>query len=434
MGGILDFYVIFIYNASVMSFSFTITARDQNSRARCARYETPHGVIETPAFIAVGTQATVKSLTPDDLKEIGVQVVLGNTYHLYLRPGAELVRKMGGLHGFMGWDGPIVTDSGGFQVFSLGDAIEHGVGKIANIFPEESRTKNQESRYGKQHRKLVKIDDEGVSFTSHLDGSTHRLTPEKSIEIQQMLGADIILAFDECTSPLADYEYTKKAMERTHRWAVRCLRAASTEEPKNKETKKQRNLETEKREQVLFGIVQGGEYEDLRKESARFIASLPFGGFAIGGSLGKSKQHMHSILEWTIPLLPEEKPLHLLGIGGVEDLFECVERGIDLFDCVSPTRLGRTGELLTMRGNINIRNRGFREDQNPPDPQCSCKVCTSFTRAYISHLFRAKELLAYRLASYHNLYFIHKVMSDIRESIKEGRFGELKEGYLNHEA
>lgn len=406
-----------------MSFSFTIEAKDKNSKARCARYETPHGVIETPAFIAVGTQATVKSLTPQDLKEIGTQVVLGNTYHLYLRPGAELVEEMGGLHKFMGWDGPMVTDSGGFQVFSLGAAIEDGVGKIANIFPEESRIKNYELRSKNQGR-LVKIDEDGVTFTSHLDGSTHRFTPEKSIGIQQMLGADIILAFDECTSPLASYEYTKRAMKRTHRWAVRCVEAARI---KNNE------LRITKKEQALFGIIQGGEYEDLRKESAAFIASLPFDGYAIGGSLGKSKADMWGVLEWTIPFLPDEKPRHLLGIGEVGDIFEAVESGIDLFDCVQPTRLGRTGELITSEGNLNIRNAMFARDQNPPDSSCSCNTCAQFSRAYLNHLFRAEELLAYRLASYHNLYFVHETMRRIREAIKTGKFSELKERYLNHE-
>jgi queuine tRNA-ribosyltransferase/7-cyano-7-deazaguanine tRNA-ribosyltransferase len=406
-----------------MSFSFAIEKKDHDSLARFARYETPHGVIETPAFITVGTQGTVKSLTPEDLREIGAQVVLGNTYHLYLRPGAELVQELGGLHKFMGWDGPMVTDSGGFQVFSLGAAMEDGVGKIANIFPEE-RGGNPTRRKGtgSNHGKLVKIDEEGVTFTSHLDGSLHLLTPEKSIEIQQKLGADIILAFDECTSPLAGYEYTKKAMDRTHRWAVRCLEAV--------QTKKQRNQETEKREQALFGIVQGGEYEDLRKESAAFISSLPFDGYAIGGSLGKSKQDMHRVLEWTIPLLSDEKPRHLLGIGEVGDMFEAVERGIDLFDCVQPTRLGRTGELITSEGSMNIRNAMFARDHNPPDPACSCKTCAQFSRAYLHHLFRAEELLAYRLASYHNLFFVHSVMREIREAIKNGTLRELKRKFL----
>lgn len=403
-----------------MPFRFSIQVRDPNSFARCAIYETPHGIIETPAFITVGTQAAVKSLTPEDLKEICVQIVLGNTYHLYVRPGPDLIQEMGGLHRFMGWDGPIITDSGGFQIFSLGDAIKHGVGKIANIFPEESfqEAKNTNKE---QQGKLVKIDEDGVTFASHIDGSVHRLTPEKSIEIQKMLGPDIILAFDECTSPFASYEYTKKALKRTHRWAIRCLEATQMKNEKRR---------VKNTEQALFGIVQGGEYEDLRKESAKLISSMPFDGFAIGGSLGKSKKDMESVLDWVIPFLPEEKPRHLLGIGEVSDILHAVARGIDLFDCVQPTRFGRTGRLTTSQGNIDICNANFRNDKHPPDPACSCRVCACFSRAYLHYLFRAKELLAYRLASYHNLYFIHHLFYKIRQAIKQGTFKSFKEQNL----
>ncbi len=394
--------------------SFTIIAKQGNARAGII--STPHGSIETPVFIPVGTQATVKTLTPHELVEIGAQIVLANTYHLYLRPGEELVAKFGGINGFMQWKGPVITDSGGFQAFSLGFALEHGVGKIANIFPEED-VLAKEQRPSKS--KLAVVDEEGVSFVSHIDASRHRLTPEKSIAIQEKLGADIILAFDECTSPLSSYEYTKEALARTHKWAMRCVHAKKTQ-------------------QAFFGIVQGGAYRDLREESARFIVGLPCDGYAIGGSLGKSKKEMHQILEWTIPLLPEEKPRHLLGIGGVDDLFECVEHGIDMFDCVGPTRMARAGMLLLSPesgGNtqnkfrLRVTNLKYRDDKLPLDPACPCYVCCNFSRAYIRHLFVAKELLAYRLASYHNVSFMMRLMRQIRESIINGTFLHLKQKF-----
>src|SRR3989338_4353197 len=294
------------------NLKFEITARDTNSRARCGILELAHGKVETPIFVPVGTQATVKTLTPHDLYEMDAQIILSNTYHLYLRPGEELIAKQSGLHGFMNWNKPIMTDSGGFQAFSLGFALEHGVGKIGNIFPDEE-PHAKEKRPPKN--KLAKITEEGVKFISHIDASKHMLTPEKSIEIQEKLGADIILAFDECTSPLSTYEYTKESLERTHRWAVR-------------------SMNTKKSKQAFFGIVQGGAYKDLREESTKFISSLPFYGYAIGGSLGKSKKKKHQVLDWTIPLLQDDMPRHLLGIGGIDDIFECVERGIDMFDCV----------------------------------------------------------------------------------------------------
>ncbi len=388
--------------------SFTIERELPGTAARVGVIATPHGPIPTPALIVVGTQATVKSLTPDELRELGVSAVLANTYHLYLRPGHEVVAALGGLHRFMAWDGPIMTDSGGFQVFSLGFGLEHGVGKIAKIFPgEETRPVRTPVR-----PRLVTVDDDGATFTSHLDGSSHRFTPEKSIAIQEALGADIILCFDECTSPLATYEYTRQALERTHRWARRCLDART------------------RSDQALYGIVQGGEYRDLREASARFIGSLPFDGVAIGGSLGKSKEDMHRILEWTVPLLPPAWPRHLLGIGEPEDFFTCIARGIDTFDCVAPTRLARHGGLYTRWGRLNIRNARYRFDPDPIEPDCPCYTCRHFSRAYLRHLFVAEELLAYRLASLHNLSFMLRLVQQIRESLRQGTFFDLQAEFL----
>lgn len=359
--------------------------------------ETPHGEIHTPAFVPVGTQATVKGITPDQLKAMGIESLLCNTYHLYLRPGDEVIKKLGGLHKFMNWDWPIWTDSGGFQAFSLGAAIEHGVSKIANIFPEEGEMEHV------SHQKkdnFVKITEDGVEFRSHLDGSKHFFTPEKSIKIQENLGADIIFAFDECTSPLHDYAYTKHSLERTHRWAVRCLAA-----------------KLKSKEQALFGIVQGGAYKDLREKSAKFIGALDFSGFGIGGSLGKSKKEMYQVLDWTMPLLPEEKPRHLLGIGSEEDIYEAVKLGIDTFDCVMPTRLGRNGGALIKGGRLNIKSGRYLKDKNPIDKKCHCYACENYSRAYISHLFKAGEMLGPILTTIHNLYFMEDLMRKVREAI-----------------
>ena len=389
-------------------FGFRLEARLSGGMARAGVLTTPHGEIHTPAFMPVGTLATVKSLTPDDLLQLGAEIILANTYHLYLRPGPDLVAAMGGLHGFMAWPRPILTDSGGYQVFSLGFALEHGVGKIAKTFP------GQRAAPPKQpiRARLARIDDDGVTFISHVDGSTRRLTPEVSIEVQEKLGADVILAFDECTSPLSSYEYTRQATERTHRWALRCLDARR------------------RPDQALFGIVQGGAYPDLREESARFIGSLPFHGFAIGGSLGRSKADMHHVLEWVTPLLPEDRPRHLLGIGEPEDLFECVERGVDMFDCVAPTRLGRHGVLYTSDGRLGIRNASYRADSRPPEPGCQCYTCRHFSRVYLRHLFVAEELLGYRLATIHNLHFILSLVRAIRQSVCDGTLQDLKAAFL----
>lgn len=360
---------------------------------------TPHGVIQTPAFVPVGTKATVKGLTPQDLKECGVQLLFGNTYHLHLRPGEDTVSEFGGLAKFMSWNGPTITDSGGFQVFSLGQ-------KKIKLFADEEETEVN----------IVNITDDGVKFRSHIDGSSHMFTPEKSIEIQKKLGADLILVFDECAPHPSSYEYTKIAMERTHRWAIRCLQAAGGK-------------------QWLYGIVQGGVYKDLREESAKFISNLDFNGIAIGGvAVGESKKEMRDVLSWVHPFLPDNKPRHLLGIGEIDDIFEAVLWGMDTFDCVIPTRFGRYGIAFVGQpeGNINnkfrlqITKTAYAKDAGPLDKNCACSVCQTFTRGYIHHLFRSQELLAYRLVSYHNMFFIVNLVKQIRESIINGVFDKLK--------
>lgn len=395
-------------------FSFKLLGKE--NRARAAEWVTPHGSIQTPSFVAVGTQGTVKSVSVEDLREIGNQVIIANAYHLHLQPGEELIESMGGLHQFMGWPGPLITDSGGFQIFSLGAGKEHGVGKIASIFPaEQDRGGHLSSKTGKP---LVKVDDDGVDFVSYIDGSPHRFTPEGVIEIEKRLGADIILVLDECTSPFHDYHYTRAAMARTHRWAVRALEAFQR---------------TSNSTQALLGIIQGGAYQDLRQKSARFIADQAFAGCAIGGSLGSSKEEMHQVLDWTLPLLPTDKPRHLLGIGEVGDIFEVVKRGIDLFDCVAPTRMARTGALLVKsarRFRINILNKQFKDDSRPIEEGCYCYTCSHHSRAYLRHLFVAKEVLATRLATIHNLYFVESLMGQIRAAIRERRFAELENEWL----
>jgi queuine tRNA-ribosyltransferase len=351
-------------------FQFTIMAK--KDRARAGVFSTPHGDLLTPVFAPVGTQATVKTLTPEHLRQINATLVLGNTYHLYLRPGDELVRDMGGLHKFMQWPNPMLTDSGGFQVFSL------------------AQTR--------------KIDDDGVTFKSHIDGSTHRFTPEKSIQIQENLGADIIMAFDECSDP-NDKAYSAIAMERTHRWAELCL-------------KTQRRTD-----QALFGIVQGGIQADLRTASAKFIASLDTPGIAIGGlSIGETKQEMHDMLDIVTPLLPENKPRYLMGVGAPEDLIDGIARGIDIFDCVLPTRLARHHSAFATEGRLNLMNANFARDARPIDGTCDCYTCQTFTRAYVRHLIIARELLAGTLLSIHNLRALIRLVEQIRVYIADGSF------------
>lgn len=392
----------------------------QEGAARVGTLTTPHGAVATPAFVAVGTQASVKGVAPDLVEGAGTQLLFANTYHLYLRPGADLVARHGGLHRFMGWGAPILTDSGGFQVFSLGAAIEHGVGKTASIFPGDDPSPLRRSRGSG----MVRVDEEGVEFTSHIDGSRHWFTPEKSIEVQRKLGADIVLAFDECTSPLHDEAYTRASLDRTHRWAQRSLDAFVGSSALHGYP------------QALFGIVQGGAYRDQREESARVIGEMPFHGLAVGGNLGSTHEEMYDILDWTVPLLPAGKPRHLLGIGDVRGIFEAVARGIDTFDCVAPTRNARTASIMVRRSDdgspaprfrLNLRGAAYAEDMRPLEEGCDCYTCANYTRAYVRHLFRAGEQLGPQLASIHNLRFMARLMSDIREAIAEGRFERLRE-------
>ncbi len=374
-------------------FDFEIIATDRKTQARTGIIHTAHGDIKTPAFVPVGTQASVKSLDNRDLAEIGTQIFFGHTYHLYLRPGIEVIRKIGGLHSFIGWDKPLITDSAGFQVFSLNK---------------------------REGASLVKIKEDGVFFSSHLDGSKHFFTPEKSIAVQIILGADMMVAFDECTFYPATEAYSRLAMERTHRWAIRCL------------------SEAEKRHdyQALYGVVQGGAYKSLRQQSAEYIDSLPFEGTAIGGvSVGESKKEMVTVLDWVIPRLVSEKPRHLLGVGEINDIFELVQRGIDSFDCVMPTRLGRMGFCLAKKAErflIDLNKSIFAFDEKPIEEDCRCFVCQNYSRAYLHHLFGTKELLAYRLATYHNLWFLERLADNIREAIRQNEFLNLKKQWLGN--
>jgi queuine tRNA-ribosyltransferase len=361
-----------------MGISFQLTHTD--GRARAGVLRTPHGEIHTPVFMPVGTQATVKAVPPRDLEAMEAQIILANTYHLYLRPGDELIARRGGLHRFMGWSRPILTDSGGFQVFSL-SAIR-------------------------------KIDDDGVTFKSHLDGSFHRFTPEKAISIQENLGADIIMCLDECP-PSTDRDYNPIALARTHAWAVRCRQAHR------------------RADQALFGIVQGGIFPDLREQSARFLTALDFPGYAIGGlAVGESKADMFQIITWMDDLLPADKPRYLMGVGEPTDLIRAVARGVDMADCVLPTRLARHGAAFTRDGRINMRNRIYAEDDRPIDPECGCYACRHFSRAYIRHLLQAGEILGMYLMSIHNIAFLLDLMREMRAAIVEGRFQAFAERWL----
>ena len=399
---------------------FKIEKKLKNSLGRAGILETPHGVIHTPAFVAVGTKGTVKSLNPEQVRAVGSEVVLANTYHLFLQPGDEIVSKAGGLGKFMNWQGadgnigPTMTDSGGFQVFSLGAAYGKDMSKVLKI--TDPSLMIPERFDDSDAPRLAKIGNDGVSFKSHLDGSIHYITPEKSIQIQHNLGADIIFAFDECTSPAEDFKYQEEALERTHAWAKRCL---EEHQKLNKENKIS-----------LFGIVQGGREESLRKRSAEFMKNLEFDGFGIGGSF--AKEDMSTAVKWVNEILPEEKPRHLLGIGEPEDLFMGIENGVDLFDCVAPTRLGRNGTIYTKKGKIIIMNKQFRDDYTPIEADCECYSCQNYTRAYVAHLFHGKEMLAGTLASIHNLYFIVNLVKNIRQSILDDNFFEYKEEFLKN--
>ena len=364
-----------------MSFKFELIKESKECNARLGKIYTNHGIVETPIFMPVGTRGTVKAMTPDEVKSLGAQIILSNTYHLYLRPGHKLVEEAGGLHKFMNWDKPILTDSGGYQVFSLGQ--------------------------------LRKISEEGGEFRSHIDGSRQFISPEKSIEIQNSLGSDIMMAFDECTPYPSTWEYAKESMERTTRWAKRC-----------------KDYHNNWEEQALFGIVQGGMYKDLREKSAKDITDLDLPGYAIGGlSVGEPKELMCEMFHFTTPLLPKDKPRYLMGVGSPDYLFEAVIRGIDMADCVLPTRIARNGTVLTSHGKIVIRNAEYSRDFGPLDPECDCYACTNFSRAYIRHLFNVNEILGARLATIHNLYFLLKLMENIRAAIKEDKLLEYRKQF-----
>jgi queuine tRNA-ribosyltransferase len=409
-------------------YGFDLLALD--GAARRGRLRTPHGAVETPAFVAVGTQAALKGVDPAAAAAAGTQVLFVNTYHLYLRPGPALVAEHGGLHRFMAWGRPLLTDSGGFQVFSLGASIEHRVGKVANIFPDEPGGGVGGTRRSATGGSLVRVGEDEVHFVSHVDGARHAFTPEKSIAVQRALGADVVLAFDECTSPLHDEAYTRASMHRTHRWARRCLDAFHAEPS------------VHRRRQALFGVVQGGAFEALRRESAAVIAGLPFDGVAIGGNLGRSHADMHRVLEWTVAALPPAWPRHLLGIGDVPGLLAAVVRGVDTFDCVTPTRNARTGTVLARwddegrarRGfRLNLRNAAFARDTRPLEPACDCSTCQRFSRAYLRHLLKAGEALGPQLLSVHNLRFMERLMHDVRGAIEANRLATLVEAWLAHE-
>lgn len=397
-------------------FGFQILKKAQHGLARVGVITTPHGTIETPAFIVVGTKATVKSLTMEQVKTLGTQAVLSNTYHLYLAPGDEIVRDAGGLGTFMDWDGPTFTDSGGFQVFSLGVAYGKGIGKVAK---EEEHAEDTDT----EHDQLAKVDDEGVTFKSHRDGSPHRFTPERSIQIQHNIGADIIVAFDECTSPHEPYDKQKESLDRTHVWAIRSL----AEHKRLLSESSSKTVGTIPA--ALYGVVQGGKFQDLREEAARTIGAMDFDGFGIGGSFGKDD--IGTAVTWVNTILPEEKPRHLLGIGEPIDFFYGIEAGVDTFDCVSPTRLGRNGTLYTKDGKLNINNAKFVTDLTPVESDCPCYTCTHYTRAYLAHLFREGEMLGAALGSIHNLHFAVNLVHDIRQSILDDRYDAFKESVLS---
>lgn len=401
----------------VRPINFKIEKELPNSMARAGVLATPHGSIETPAFTVVATKATAKGVDQAHWPSLGVQGIIANTYHLYLSPGEDLVERMGGLHKFMNFNGPIMTDSGGFQVFSLGAAF--GV-KLSKFLPEEAAREDAVAVYDAElassHGKLAIVDEEGVSFTSHVDGTLHRFTAERSIEIQHKLGADIIYVFDECTAPNEPHEYQKEASARTHRWAVRSLKAH------------RQNIAANAK-QGIYGIVQGGRFEDLRIESAKTLAAMDFDGYGIGGSF--SKWDILGILEKVNTELPKEKPRHLLGIGEPEDIFIGVAAGIDTFDCVLPTRNGRTGGAYAADGKYQITSAKYQTDPGPLDKGCECPTCTNYTRAYIHHLFRTKEMLGMVLLSQHNIYFLTKLCKNIRESILNGTFESYRDEFLS---
>lgn len=391
------------------ALTFTITHKLTSALARTGIIETPHGRIATPAFIPVGTKATLKALTPEQLAAVGAQAVLVNAYHLYLRPGSDVLDQAGGVHAFMNWDGPTFSDSGGFQVMSLGVGFK----KVIDM-----NGQTDEKPLSRKER-LAWIDNDGVTFKSHLDGSRHRFTPERSMQIQHEIGADITFAFDELTTLHHSYDYQVESLrDRTHPWAVRSLA----------EHQRLNQVRSHRPPQALFGVVQGAHYEDLRRESSRFLGNMDFDGYGLGGAL--TKENIGDIVGWMCEELPEDKPRHMLGISEPDDIFACIENGADTFDCVSPARVGRNGALYTRTGRVNVTNARFSRDFTPFDSTCDCYTCQHFTRAYLHHLFKADELLANTLATIHNERFIVRLVDDIRASIEDGTFYELKSAFL----
>lgn len=397
------------------ALTFNITHKLDGTLARAGTITTPHGTIHTPAFIVGGTKATVKALTPEQVTELGGQSILANTYHLMLRPGADIVHDAGGLGTFMGYDGPTFTDSGGFQVFSLGVAYKKGIDAVSHTV--KGKAEHAKASSGQ----LAKVTSKGVEFRSHIDGQKLVMTPESSMELQHLIAADIHMAFDECPAPLAPREYLLESLARTHAWAERCLN-------RHKELNAAHKAHDEL-PQALYGIVQGAREEDLRRESARFLGSMDFDGYGIGGVFEPGE--IPSVVRWVNETLPENKPRHLLGMGSQPaDLFLGVEYGVDTFDCVAPTRQARNGALFTYDGRINVRNQQYQRDFTPIDLECTCYTCRKYTRAYINHLFRADEILGATLASIHNEFFVVSTVDRIRGSIKDGSYVELKKSFL----
>ncbi len=374
---------------------FSVTEQSKKSRARLGRLTTPHGVVQTPAMVPVATQAVIKTMTAEDVAQTKTQLLIANTFHLHLKPGERVVKKNGGLHKFMNWPKPLMTDSAGFQVFSLGFGRDLGLGKTMKW------DSGKKVSHGAQPNNLT-MTERGVWFRSPLDGRKLFIGPKESIAIQEALGADIILAFDECPPPVATKKYLRESIERTHRWAAACLKA-------------------HKSKQALFGIVQGGKYKDLRRHSAEVIGAMPFDGFAIGGEFGTDKKIMSTMVGWVNDVLPPAKPRHLLGIGHPEDIPHIIKAGVDTFDCIAPTHYARHGTAFTSRGRIDLTKIIFLNDKKPIDPTCGCATCKNYSRSYITHLFRAKELTAMRLVTFHNIWYFHTLVERYRELIKQGR-------------
>ncbi|MDP3646355.1 MAG: tRNA guanosine(34) transglycosylase Tgt [bacterium] len=375
-------------------FSFKILKKSKRSRARLGIISTPHGEIETPAFVPVATRATIRTLDTSEIGEVGSQVLICNTFHLHVAPGEKLIKKAGGIHKYMRWNKPLMTDSGGFQVYSLGFGADHGIGKMLKK-PVGKRIETD------MQPQQIRITDDGVHFRSPIDGSPLFLGPKESIRIQENLGADIILALDECTSPVANKAYIQKSLEKTHRWATECIKVRKNNA------------------QALYGIVQGGEHRDLREESARFIGALPFEGFAVGGEYGYDKKMMSKIMGWVADILPAGRPRHALGIGHPEDFEVLARSGMDTWDCIAPTQYARRGTVFTLKGRIQINNQRFLKDTDKPlDQKCICDVCKTYSRSYISHLMRAHELTGMKLTTFHNLHFFNTLATKVRKAIK----------------